>query len=81
MSDEEDPAMARVREWLENSGTSQQDLGVKMGYREEAARKSVWQFLKTKDPRIGMLRKFAKAAGIPIEELVGNRPKKPRPKK
>lgn len=67
---DEDPVMNRVRELLAESGMTQHDLGVKMGYSEEVARKAVWQFLKSKDPRIGMLRKFAAAVGIPIEELV-----------
>jgi transcriptional regulator with XRE-family HTH domain len=74
----EDPVMARVRDWLEKSGMSNQELGEKMGYGEGTARKSVWQFLKSKDPQIGTLRKFAAAAGIPIEELVGERQNRPR---
>lgn len=48
---------------------------VRMGYDEATARKSVWQFLRTADPRIGMLQKFAAAAGVPLEELVA--PAKP----
>ena len=44
------------------------------------ARKAVWQFLKSKDPRIGMLRRFAAAADMPIEELV-NGPKTAKRKK
>ena len=71
MNDSEDPVMVRVRAWLEASGLTQHDLGLKMGYDAESARKSVWQFLKSKDPRIGMLRRFAAAAGMTIEELVG----------
>jgi transcriptional regulator with XRE-family HTH domain len=71
MNDSEDPVMARVRAWFEASGLTLNELGLKMGYGEEIARKSVWQFLKSKDPRVGMLRKFALAANIPITELVG----------
>ncbi|HXD87466.1 MAG TPA: hypothetical protein VN641_13300 [Urbifossiella sp.] len=41
-----------------------------MGFPESQARKAVWQFLRSKDPRIGTLRKFAAAAGIPLEELI-----------
>jgi hypothetical protein len=41
-----------------------------MGYSDDVARKAVLQFLRSKDPRIGMLRRFATAAGITIEELV-----------
>jgi transcriptional regulator with XRE-family HTH domain len=61
---------AKVRAWLESAGISQHELGTQMGYSEDVARKAVWQFLRSKDPRIGMLRRFATAAGIPIEELV-----------
>lgn len=70
MDEPEDPVMARVRAWLESSGLTQHELGVRMGYSEDVARKAIWQFLKSKDPRIGMLRRFAKAAGISFVELV-----------
>jgi transcriptional regulator with XRE-family HTH domain len=67
----EDPSMARVHARFKKSGMSLHELGVKMGYPEDTARMSAWQFLsKTDDPRIGMLRKFAKAMGIQVEELV-----------
>jgi transcriptional regulator with XRE-family HTH domain len=71
MSEIEDPVMARIRDWFEASGLTLHDVGLRMGYSEDIARKSVWQFLKSKDPRIGMLRKFAAAAGVSIENLVG----------
>jgi hypothetical protein len=41
-----------------------------LGYSNDVARKAVWQFLKSIDPRVGMLRRFAAAAEIPIEELI-----------
>jgi hypothetical protein len=42
-----------------------------MGYEGYVARKAAWQFLnKTSDPRLSMLRRFAKAVGVPVEELV-----------
>jgi hypothetical protein len=42
-----------------------------MGYDEATTRESVCQVLRTADPRIGMLRRFADdAAGVPLEELV-----------
>ena len=69
----EDSVMASVRHRLEKSGLSLQDLGLKMGYPEESARKSIWQFLKSADPRISMLRRFAKALGITLEELLAER--------
>ena len=53
---------------FKKSGLSLHELGIKMGYPEESARKSVWQFLKTADPRLSMLRRFAKALGVPVED-------------
>ena len=41
-----------------------------MGYAEEIARQSAWQFMRTDDPRISMLQKVAEAMEIPMEELV-----------
>jgi transcriptional regulator with XRE-family HTH domain len=81
MDDPEDPVMHRVRAWLESAGISQHELGVRMGYSEDVARKAVWQFLRSKDPRIGMLRRFARAAGMSIQELVDERKNPTRRKK
>jgi transcriptional regulator with XRE-family HTH domain len=67
----EDPVMRRVRDLFDKSGMSLDDLGQKMGSEGPTARKSAWQFLnKVDDPRIGTLRKFAKALGVPLEELL-----------
>ena len=47
-------------------------LGVKMGYPKNTARKSAWQFInRTNDPRLSMIRKFANATGVPLNELMG----------
>jgi len=72
----EDPSMNRVRQWLEKSGLTMHELGLRMGYDEQTARKAVWQFLRTADPRVGMLRKFAAAAGVPLVELVAEKKQK-----
>ena len=69
----EDPTMAKVRAWFEASGLTLHDLGLKMGYGPELARQSAWQFMKSGDPRISMLRRFAVAAGMPLAELIGER--------
>jgi len=58
---------------FEKSGLTLHDLGVKMGYDEDIARQSAFQFMKTGDPRVSMLRRFAKAMEISIEELVGEK--------
>jgi hypothetical protein len=69
----EDPAMRRVRTLFEKSALSLHDLGVKMGYAEGIARQSAFQFMKTGDPRLSMLRRFAKAMGVELEELTGGK--------
>jgi transcriptional regulator with XRE-family HTH domain len=63
--------MARVRAAFESSGLTLDELGQRMGYTGDVARKSVWQFLnKTADPRLSMLRRFAKAMGMDAKELL-----------
>jgi hypothetical protein len=62
--------MTKIRAIIEKHALSMHDLGVKMGYPEQSARKSVWQLLKSADPRISMLRRFAKAMGINVKELL-----------
>jgi transcriptional regulator with XRE-family HTH domain len=78
---QEDPVMPRVREWMEKQEPklSLQALGERMGFPAESARKSAWQFLQCKVPRLDTLRRFATASGVPIEELVAE-PKKPEGK-
>lgn len=68
-----EPAMAKVREiWAlkKASRMTQEQLGVAMGYPTASARKSVSQFLQSNDPRISMLRRFAKAVDIPLSEII-----------
>ena len=63
--------MERVRTRFEKSGLTLHDLGLKMGYPEESARKSAWQFIsKTGDPRLSMLNRFAKALGVTVKDLL-----------
>ena len=71
----EDSSMTKMRSLFEKSGLSLHDLGLKMGYPEETARQSAWQFMKTGDPRISMLRRFAEAMGITVVELVEEKEK------
>lgn len=66
-----DPSMAKVRKLAEKSGKTLDEIGVAMGYPPETARQSVWQWLrKTADPRVSVLRRFAKAVGIDVKELL-----------
>ena len=41
-----------------------------MGYADSVARQAVFQFLKSGDPQIGMLRRFAEAVGISLATLI-----------
>ncbi len=66
----EDPSMRKVRKLFEASGLTQQELGKKMGYQPTSARQAVSQFLKSGDPQIGMLRRFAKAMGVKVETIL-----------
>jgi hypothetical protein len=84
--DADDPVMPRIREWLEGQTPplSLQELGERMGFPVATARKSAWQFLRCKVPRLDTLRRFATASGVPIEDWVseGNtRNKKPKVKR
>jgi hypothetical protein len=66
-----DPAMRKALKLFEKSGKSLDQLGQEMGYEGDVARKSVWQFLhRTADPRLSMLRRFAKAMGISVKDLL-----------
>jgi hypothetical protein len=65
------PIMTRILQLYEKSGKSLEELGLAMGYPEDSARKSAWQFLrKTTDPRLSMLQRFAKAMGMDVKELL-----------
>jgi hypothetical protein len=62
MDGETDPVMATVRKRFERSKLSLDELGLKMGYPKDSARKSAWQFIhRTNDRRHSILRKFAAA--------------------
>lgn len=47
-----------------------QQLGEAMGYAPTTARQSVSQFLKSSDPRISMVLKFADATGKKITDFL-----------
>jgi transcriptional regulator with XRE-family HTH domain len=71
-----DAAMKRAQALFAKSGKTLDELGAAMGYAGDVARKAAWQFLnKTADPRLSMLRRFAKALGVTVEELVGEKRK------
>lgn len=66
-----DPVMKRVAAIFEESGKTLEEIGEGMGYARGIARQSAFQFLKkTNDPRLSMLRRFAKALDVSLEELI-----------
>jgi transcriptional regulator with XRE-family HTH domain len=66
----EDPSMAKVRKAVEGSEYSRQQIGEKMGYEPQTARQAISQLLRTSDPRIGTLRRLAKALGVKLDSLI-----------
>jgi transcriptional regulator with XRE-family HTH domain len=73
-----DPAILKARKLFAASGKSLDELGRLMGAEGDVARKSAWQFLNSvSDPKLGTLRRFAKAMGVPVEELVSEKKKRP----
>jgi transcriptional regulator with XRE-family HTH domain len=63
--------MERARQIFKNSGLSFDELGQRMGYSGNTARKSAWQFLrKTSNPRLKMLERFAEALNVSLADLV-----------
>lgn len=66
----DDPVMVYIRDWFAKSEWTLQTLGERMNYPEAFARKAAHQFLKSKNPTIGLLRRFSIASGIPLSELV-----------
>jgi transcriptional regulator with XRE-family HTH domain len=66
----DDPAMKRVRTMFKESGLTLHELGLKMGYEPEIARQGAFQFMKSHDPRISMLRRVAEALEIELKELL-----------
>jgi transcriptional regulator with XRE-family HTH domain len=66
-----DPSIVRARKAFEESQLTLDELGVRMGYEGEKARRAAWQFLnRVNDPRVMTLRKFAKAVGVDVKDLL-----------
>jgi len=66
-----DPSMARIRDLYMRSSLTLEEIGLRMGYEADTARKAAWRFLsRTEDPRISMLRRFSRAVGVTMEDLL-----------
>lgn len=66
----EDPVMEKVRKLIADSKLSRQEIGERMGYGPHVARQAMSQFLKSGNPRIDRLRRFAGAMGISLATLL-----------
>jgi lambda repressor-like predicted transcriptional regulator len=62
--------MAEIKAVFAKSGMSMQKLGEAMGYEPTTARQSVSQFMKSKDPRMSMVLRFADATGKKITDFL-----------
>jgi hypothetical protein len=66
-----DPAIKKALKLFEKSGKSLEEVGIAMGYPPGTARRAVWQLLnKVPDPRLSSLRRFAKAMGVDVKDLL-----------
>lgn len=67
----QEPSMEKIRALFEQSAMTYDELGKAMGYPAETARKSAYQFIsKTADPRVSVLRRFAKAMRVDVKDLL-----------
>jgi len=66
-----DPVLKKAMKLFEQSGKSLEEVGQAMGYPPGVARRAAWQFLhKVDDPRMSSLRRFAKAMGVGVKDLL-----------
>jgi len=63
---------SRMRAAADASGLTQEEIGVKMGFERESARKAISRLLnaETYDPRLSTLVAFANAVGKPVKDFV-----------
>lgn len=63
---------SRMRKAVEESGMSQEEIGVKMGFSPLSARQAVSRILNLDDydPRLSTLVAFSDAVGKPLSEFV-----------
>ncbi len=62
----------KMRAAAEESGLTQEEIGVKMGFVRDSARKAISRLLnaETYDPRLSTLVAFADAVGKSVKDLV-----------
>jgi transcriptional regulator with XRE-family HTH domain len=63
----------RMRQAAQQSGLTQEEIGVRMGYAKDSARKAVSRLLNPGaeyDPRLSTLLSFAQALGVPLKDIL-----------
>jgi transcriptional regulator with XRE-family HTH domain len=63
----------KLRRAAEQSGMTQEEIGLRMGFAKDSSRKAVSRLLNLEsdyDPRLSTLLAFAKAIGRPLKELL-----------
>jgi transcriptional regulator with XRE-family HTH domain len=66
-------ARKKLRRAAEESGMTQEEIGLRMGFAKDSARKAVSRLLNSEadhDPRLSTLLAFAEAIGRPLKELL-----------
>jgi len=67
---EGDSVMKRVLEIIRNSNMTQEEIGIAMGYGIVSAKQSVNQFMRTRDPRVSVLRRFCTAMNVSMQDIL-----------
>jgi transcriptional regulator with XRE-family HTH domain len=63
----------KLRQAAKNSGMTQEEIGLRMGFAKDSARKAVSRLLNTEtdyDPRLSTLLAFASAINCSLKELL-----------
>lgn len=63
----------KLRKAAQDSGMTQEEIGLRMGFSKDSARKAVSRLLNPDveyDPRLSTLLAFAEAVGRPLKDLV-----------
>ena len=64
---------ATLRQAAKESGMTQEEIGLRMGFAKDSARKAVSRLLNVEadyDPRISTLLAFAEAIGRPLKDIL-----------
>jgi transcriptional regulator with XRE-family HTH domain len=63
----------KLREAAKESGLTQEEIGLRMGFSKDSSRKAVSRLLNPEieyDPRLSTLLSFAQAVGQPLKKLI-----------